>query len=312
MLDPAAQPRALVTGGAGFIGSALVAALLDGGVDVTVADLVPHPDERVVSIVGDIAEAPTVERAFASIPNVVFHLAARTSVLQSVRDPIAVYEVNVAATQRLLEAARDATSEAFVFASTNAVVGETNGAVITERSALRPLTPYGATKAAAEMLCSAYAASYGFAITAVRLTNVYGPGMQAKDTFVVRLLRAAAARGVATIYGDGLQLRDYVFVDDAVAGLLLAWTKGIDGPLVIGSGVSTSVNEVCELARGATRVPFDITHVPAPRGEMRAVRVDIAHARGQGFAPRVDLPEGLARTWAALEPHLVPDRPDRS
>jgi UDP-glucose 4-epimerase len=211
-----------------------------------------------------------------------------------------------------LKTARDAATEGFVLASTNAVVGETNGEVITERSALRPLTPYGATKAAAEMLCSAYGASYGLAATAVRLTNVYGPGMQAKDTFVVRLLRAAASRSAATVYGDGLQLRDYVYVADAVAGLLIAWTKGIGGPLVIGSGQSTSVNDVCELARAATGVPVETTHVAAPRGEMRAVRVDIAHARSCGFAPRVDLPDGLALTWAALEPPLARERGDSS
>ena len=120
------------------------------------------------------------------------------------KDPQQVFEVNVEVTQRLLEGARNLDVASFVFASSNAVVGETGGAIIDETTTMRPLTPYGATKAAAEMLCSAYTESYGLRACAVRFTNVYGHGMGGKDTFVVRLMRAAAAardRSASTAMG---------------------------------------------------------------------------------------------------------------
>jgi UDP-glucose 4-epimerase len=223
-----------------------------------------------------------------------------------------VYEVNVGATQSLLEGARQAGTRSFVFASTNAVAGEVAGGLIDEATAMRPLTPYGATKAAAEMLCSAYASSYGIAACSIRFTNVYGHGMGGKDTFVVRLMRAAAAQRPVTIYGDGLQERDYLYVDDAVAAMLGARARGLTGPLTVGTGISTSVLDVCKLASDAIGLNIATTHTDAPAGEMRAVRVNIAHARGLGYEPTVTLPEGLARTWEALQPELeFPSRPRR-
>jgi len=294
----------LVTGASGFIGSALVGTLRAQGRDVFGVDLQPFLDPTLPGVVGDLRDPAVVEAAFASRPEAIYHLAARTSVLQSVNDPQGVYEVNVDVTQQLLEAARTAGVRSFVFASTNAVVGETGGARIDETTPLHPLTPYGATKAAAEMLCSAYAASYALDACSIRFTNVYGYGMGRKDTFVVRLMRAAAARRAVSIYGDGLQERDYLFVDDAVAGLMRAEGCGLTGPLTIGTGVSTSVLDVCTRASAVLELPIDATHVAAPAGEMRAVRVDITKARSLGYAPEVDLDEGLARTWAALSPTL--------
>jgi UDP-glucose 4-epimerase len=295
---------ALVTGGSGFIGSALVAALRAEGIEVVVADLRPFPDLTVPTIVGDLRDADVLAAALAPRPDAIFHLAARTSVLQSMEDPQGVYDVNVGVTQRLLEGAREARATSFVFASTNAVVGETNGAQIDENSALHPLTPYGATKAAAEMLCSAYASSYALAACSLRFTNVYGHGMGTKDTFVVRLLRAAAAERAVTIYGDGLQERDYLYVDDAVAAMLRARACELTGPLTIGTEVSTSVLGVCRLASEAIGRPIATTHIEARPGEMRAVRVDIGKARALGYEPSVGLEQGLRRTWEALQTEL--------
>jgi UDP-glucose 4-epimerase len=291
----------LVTGASGFIGSALVARLRTEGADVFVADLVPFPDRSLPGVVGDLRDPDTLAAALSSSPETIFHLAARTSVLQSVNDPQGVYEVNVDLTQRLLEGARKLDVASFVFASSNAVVGETDGAIIDETTSMRPLTPYGATKAAAEMLCSAYAESYGVATCAVRFTNVYGHGMGGKDTFVVRLLRAAARQRPITIYGDGLQERDYLYVDDATSALLRAARGRLTGPLTIGTGISTSVVEVCRLASKAIGFPIATVHTQAPAGEMRAVRVDISKARALGYAPTVPLREGLVRTWDALQ-----------
>jgi UDP-glucose 4-epimerase len=231
----------------------------------------------------------------------VFHLAAATSVLRSRRDPAGVYQANVAVTAALLERARQVGASAFVLASTNAVVGDVGGARIDEQSPLRPLTPYGATKAAAEMLCSAYAASYGMAAGAVRLTNVYGPGMDHKDSVVPRLLRAAWNQTSFKVYGNGAQVRDYLHVEDAVDSLLLAWRTGLQGPLTAGSGTSVSVNELIALVRAVTGADLSVTHVHPPAGEMPAVVVDTRRATELGFRPRISLADGLAQTWKELE-----------
>jgi UDP-glucose 4-epimerase len=296
--------RVLVTGASGFIGSALVAELRAQRAEVFVADLVPFPDRSVPGVVGDLRDPDTLAAALSFSPETIFHLAARTSVLQSVKDPQGVYEVNVDLTQRLLEGARKIDVASFVFASSNAVVGETDGAIIDETTTMRPLTPYGATKAAAEMLCSAYAESYGLTACAVRFTNVYGHGMGGKDTFVVRLMRAAARQHPIRIYGDGLQERDYLYVEDAISALLRAASSSLKGPLTVGTGISTSVVEVCRLASTAIGLPITAVHTEAPAGEMRAVRVDISKARALGYAPTVRLREGLVRTWDALQSEL--------
>jgi UDP-glucose 4-epimerase len=295
----------LVTGGAGFIGSVLVAGLRADGAEVVVADQRTRTHPGVSEVVGDLTEPVVVTEALACGPSTIFHLAARTSVLQSKRDPHGVYVANVAMTEGLLEAGRAAGVGRFVLASTNAVVGDAVGTgLMDERSPLRPLTPYGATKAAAEMLCNAYAASYGLATATIRLTNVYGPTMIEKDTMVVRVLRAAARDEPVTVYGDGKQQRDYVYVEDAVSAMRIAASAGHVGPMVAGAGRSTSVLELIDLARSVTGRAIPVMHVDGPPGEMRAVRVDITCARALGWTPQVDLVEGLARTWAGLRGHL--------
>ena len=217
----------------------------------------------------------------------VVHLAAETSVLASVSRPVEVHETNVSLTLSLLERCRVDGVGRFVLASTNAVVGDVGDALIDEESPLRPLTPYGATKAAAEMLVSAYSASYGIVGSAVRLTNVYGPGMQQKDSLVARLMRACSAQGSVSIY-------------DAVQGILLALDTSLVGPLTLGSGTSTSVNDLHHLVRDVTGVDLALPHVAARPGEMPAVRVSIDRARRLGFQPQTSLRRGLHATWEAF------------
>ena len=189
-----ADRRILVTGGSGFIGRQMVSAMAGAGASVRVVDLQRHPDPDVETVIGDIADADVVEEAFDGGFDGVIHLAAVTSVLKSIEQPELTYRTNVAGTHRVLEGARAASVGALVFASTNAVTGPMEEPAITERARLRPLTPYGATKAAGEMLMSAYTAVYGVRCTYLRLTNVYGPGMQAKDSIVARLMRGNPAR----------------------------------------------------------------------------------------------------------------------
>lgn len=292
-----AGQRVLVTGGAGFIGRAVVRRLLEEGAEVTVADLNPPAEPDVRAVVGDLRDPANQEAALDAGTFGVVHLAALTSVLKSVQAPWEVYRTNVEITSGLLERARAAGVERFVSASTNAVVGDVGRHRITEDLPLRPLTPYGATKAAAEMLMSAYDASYGIRACPLRLTNVFGPGMGHKDSMVPRLMRAALAGDTVEIYGDGEQVRDFVHVHDVTTAFLLALSEGFTGPVIIGGGRSYSVNELVALAREVTGCALATRNVDPKPGEMPAVIVDPARAHSLGWKPEVAFRDGLRTAW---------------
>src|SRR6266851_3617541 len=272
------RSRVLVTGGSGFIGRRLVHALLETGAEVTVADLREPTEPGVHAVIGDLRDESVAARAVSPGTDTIFHLAAVTSVLRSLEDPVTTYQTNVQATATLLELARTRGVGRFIMASTNAVVGDVGKNVITEQAALRPLTPYGATKAAGEMLVSCYTAAYGIAGCALRFSNVYGPGMQQKDSFVPRLMRAARDGHGVQVYGDGTQVRDLIHVDDIVSGLLLAWRSR------------------------STGAPIPVENVAPKPGEMPAVIVDISAARALGYRPAHDLKSGIATVWPEFAP----------
>jgi UDP-glucose 4-epimerase len=279
------RSRVLVTGGAGFIGRRVVRALLAEGHEVTVADLRAFPDPEVRSVTGDLCDPGVPERAVSPGTDTIIHLAAFTYVLASVSDPVSTYRINVDVTARLLELARENEVGSFLLASTNAVTGNVGSAVITEQTVLRPLTPYGATKAAGEMLLSAYASCYGMAGAAVP-----------------RLMRAARDGEGVQVRGDGTMLRDLVHVDDVVQGVLTAWRARQTGPLILGAGTSVSVNDMVAAARQVTGAALPVEYVPVPKGEMPAVVVDISAARAIGYAPTHDLESGMATVWPDFEP----------
>ncbi len=263
-----------------------------------VVDLQAHPDPSVDVVRGDIADPEVIEAAYEGNFDGVVHLAAVTSVLRSIERPELTYQTNVHGTHRVLEGARAAGVRALVFASTNAVTGPMLDPAITERSSLRPLTPYGATKAACEMLMSAYTSVYGVRCTALRLTNVYGPGMQAKDSIVARLMRAIRLGKGFEIYGDGLQVRDYVHAADVASAMLMALTNASwTGPVVIGAGKSLSVLDVVEEVRNVSGAELPVTHGPARPGEMPAVIVDPGRAHDAGWSPQFDFSTGVAGVW---------------
>jgi UDP-glucose 4-epimerase len=301
--------RVVVTGGSGFIGSAVVSQLLQEGARVTVADLRDPADDRVEAVVGDLRDRANVEAALTEGTHAVVHLAAVTSVLKSVTAPWDAHTTNVEMTAMLLEQARLAGVERFVMASTNAVVGDVGDRRITEAFPLRPLTPYGATKAAAEMLMSAYGASYGIACCPLRLSNVYGPGMGLKDSMVPRLMRAALTDTVIEVYGDGTQVRDFVHVHDVAAAFLLALRDGWSGPTIIGAGRSYSVLELIDFTREVTGHPLPVRHGDAKPGEMPAVVIDSSRARDLGWKSEMTIVDGLRTAWDFFRSADLPERP---
>jgi UDP-glucose 4-epimerase len=297
------RSRVLVTGGAGFIGRRVVAALLADGAEVTVADLKPFTGDPSVRVVtGDLVDPAVAAEAVAPGTDTIIHLAARTSVLESIQDPEATYRNNVALTAGLLELARQRGVQTFLFASTNAVVGNVGQSVITEQATLRPLTPYGATKAASEMLINCYSAAYGVRGVALRFSNVYGPGMEHKDSFIPRLMKAARDGAGVKVRGDGTMIRDVIQVDDVVSGIFAAWHSDHSGPMILGSGQSVTVNQMVETARRVTGIDIPAENVPIQQGEMPAVKLDISVARSLGYSPTYDLEKGMATVWPDFDP----------
>ena len=289
--------RVVVTGGSGFIGTHVVEALVARGDEPVVVDLVDFSDPDVRRVTGDMRDPAVIAAALTPGTDAVIHLAAATSVLQSMNDPHGVFTNNVVATEMLLERSRQIGIPAFVLASTNAVCGDVGERRINESIPVRPLTPYGATKAAAEALLSGYSGSYDLTAVALRFTNVYGRGMHLKDSVVARLMRAALSGSTLQVYGSGEQSRDYVYVTDAVAALLLGLQPTTPAVLTIGAGRSVSVNTLVELTSAAVGAPIVVEHIEAKKGEMPAVVVDTACAAAAGWTPRYALEEGLAETW---------------
>ena len=300
MTDPDLNGRrVLVTGGSGFIGRHVVTELVASGCAVRVIDLQPHPDPAIDIVVGDIADPGAVSRAFAGGMDSIVHLAAVTSVLKSIEEPVRTFDTNVIGTNAILEGGRAAGVTSLAFASTNAVTGPMTTPRISESLALNPLTPYGATKAADEMLMSAYTAVYGMRCAPIRLTNVYGPGMQAKDSIIARLMRCIRLGTEFEVYGDGSQIRNYVHAQDVMQAMKLALTDDAwSGPMVIGSGESLSVLEVIAAVTAVSGHEIAFHHGPAKEGEMPAVVVDPARAHAAGWSPRYPtLADGLPGVW---------------
>ncbi len=294
--------RAVVTGGAGFIGSTLVDSLVDRGEEVHVVDdLSAGRREQIAAKarlhVLDIRE-PLVDALASVRPEVVFHLAAQIDVRRSVSDPVDDAATNVLGTLRVLELAREHDAQV-VFASTGgAIYGECERPA-TEAAERRPVSPYGTSKLAAEEYLAAWNRLYGTSHVALRLGNVYGPRQDPHgEAGVVAIFLSRIRDGVpATIFGDGSQTRDYVFVEDVVRAFVAA--VGADGGVFnVGTGIETSVRDLWQGCTDAAGVAAEVAH-DAPRlGELQRSSLDPGRAeRALGWRAEVDLPGGLLRTW---------------
>jgi UDP-glucose 4-epimerase len=293
--------RAVVTGGAGFIGSHVVDALLARGDEVHVLDNLTTGKRENVPEGAKFhgADVRDPDAAFDEVrPEIVFHLAAQASVSVSVERPDLDADVNVIGTVRVLEAARRHGAQV-VFSSTGgAIYGECEDPA-PEDAPRRPLSPYGASKLAAEEYLAAWNRLHGSAHVALRYGNVYGPRQDphGEAGVVAIFLRKVAERETPTIFGDGGHERDYVYVGDVVRATLAAAGNG-GGVFNVGTGKATSVLELVGGMRRATGLDFDVEHGPERLGDLRRSVLDPHRARRKlGWQPESSLDDGLRETW---------------
>ncbi len=317
MPEPVGPLHALVTGGAGFIGSHLAGRLREEGWRVTVVDAltdyypVALKQERVDRlraagaqvIVADLCDLDLT--ALLSDVDDVYHLAGQPGVRASWGTHFPMYtRHNIAATQLLLEAARATPGlRRFVYSSSSSIYGDAESFPTREDALPAPVSPYGVTKLAAEHLCALYGTEYGVPTVSLRYFTVYGPG-QRPDMAFTRFLTAAHEGSPIEIFGDGEQRRDFTYVSDVVAANLAAGASAVAPGSVfnVAGGSSASVNEVLELVREIGGRPLDVRYTARTAGDARVTGADTTAITAElGWAPVVDLREGIARqaAWVA-------------
>jgi UDP-glucose 4-epimerase len=305
----------LVTGGAGFIGSHLVRSLLQGGHPVRVFDNfstgsrqnLPTSAPNLQIQVGDLRDPAQVHAAVQGV-DFIFHLAAFTSVPQSIAEPLACFAINVQGTANLLEAARQASVQRVVLASSAAVYGDTPALPLTEESPLAFLSPYAASKHINEITAQLYTRVYGLPVISLRYFNVYGPRQSPLSPYAAVIpiwVKRMLAGQVPLVYGDGGQSRDFVFMRDVVQANRLAMHADTAQPGVynICSGQSVSLLQLLEvLAELIPHAPTPEFHSPRP-GDIYTSRGDPSRAaQVLGFTAQTPLLDGLAQTVAWMRP----------
>ncbi|MEA2626943.1 MAG: hypothetical protein QOD06_2988 [Candidatus Binatota bacterium] len=304
--------KCVVTGVAGFVGSHLAEALIDRGEEVVGIDcfLDYYPrllkernlsrlrkSDRFRLVEADLARADLAPLVAGA--EWIFHQAAQAGVRASWGKDFSIYtESNVHATQRLLEAARDAGVRRLVYASSSSVYGDTDDLPMRETSLPRPVSPYGVTKLAAEHLCWLYWKNYGLETVSLRYFTVYGP-RQRPDMAFHRFLKSALLGDEIPLYDDGEQTRDFTYVADAIAANLAAVERGTGGGIYnIGGGSRVSINRVLETISDISGRAVRVRREGRQKGDVRHTAADTSRARADlGFEPRVPLDDGLRRQW---------------
>jgi UDP-glucose 4-epimerase len=303
--------RILVTGGAGFIGSAVADAYLADGHDVAVVDDLSagdtgNVDPRVRLYRVDVA-AGGLDAVFkAERPEIVNHHAAHVSVRRSVEDPQRDATVNVLGAINVLEAARTYGTRRVIFASTGgAIYGEQDGPPADESHPCRPRSPYAVAKLAVEYYLDYYRATYGLDAVVLRYANVYGPRQNphGEAGVIAAIMERLRAGATPTIFGDGEQVRDYVYVGDVVRANLASLHGELPrhetAVINIGTGIGTSVNRLWTLIAATTRASLTPAYAPPRAGDVRRSVLDASRAkRALAWEPEIELARGIERTWA--------------
>jgi len=304
--------KILVTGGAGFIGSHLVERFLGKGHEVLAFDVFDDYYDPAVkrsnlaeasrslgfrAVEGDIRDVGLVERTFASFsPELIVHLAARAGVRASIELPVLYQQVNVGGTQVLLEAARQAGVGKFLFASSSSVYGDGSKVPFSEDDpAMRPLSPYAATKRACELLGYAYWHLFGISFWALRFFTVYGP-RQRPEMAIHKFTRLIDEGSEIPQYGDGSSSRDYTYIDDVVEAVEAA-ARRIEGFEIMNLGGSrtTALRDLITMIERALGKAARIRRLPPQPGDVEATWADISRAAARlGYAPRRPIEQGIA------------------
>lgn len=295
--------RFLITGGAGFIGSALANRLVRDGHQVRVIDDLSagDPNHLVPEVNftrGDVTDKPKLWRLLNNV-DCVYHLAARVSVPESILYPRQYNTTNVGGTVALMEAMRDAGVQRVVLASSGAIYGEQPDQPVTEDMTPHPTSPYAVSKLAAEYYVSTIGSLWGIETVALRIFNAYGPGQPIPPVHapvIPQFMKQALGRGSLVVFGDGEQTRDYVYIDDvAEAMVAAAMVRGLDRRVInIGSGREASVNKLVHAIEQVSGREAQVLHVRAESGGVRRLVADLTLARRWlGYEPRVDLELGL-------------------
>jgi UDP-glucose 4-epimerase len=304
--------QVLVTGGAGFVGSHLVRALLQAGYHVRVLDNLSTGHSANISEVesdvdfrlGDIRDSADCESAVDGI-HCIYHLAALASVSRSMADPVATHAVNVNGTLNLLEAAREAGVRRMVFSSSSSIYGDTESLPKHEENEPLPRSPYAASKLASEQYVLAYARAGLIEGVALRYFNVFGPRQDPNGPYaavIPRLMSSALTGSAMRIYGDGSQTRDFTYVDNVVHANLLASSLPAERcsgwAINVGGGTRSSLLEIIEILQAETGSDFPVIHDPSRAGDVRHSLASLIRAEHiLGYEPQVDVRDGLRRTW---------------
>jgi UDP-glucose 4-epimerase len=299
--------KALVTGGAGFIGSHVADALLAKGVEVLVVDDLSTGNKKNVPKGATFLKKSILHPAFGKAvlkfkPDVVFHLAAAASVPESVAQPAENAEANVIGTVRVAEAARAAGAKCFVFSSTGGALYATGEPPFAEDAVAEPKSPYGIAKKAAEEYLRFFSREYGMACVILRYANVYGPRQASKgEGAVLPSFADAITEGrTVAVHGTGEQTRDFICVDDVVAANMAAADRGMSGVFNIGTGRELSVNTLLSALETALGKKGEVVHGSARAGDLMRSCLRVEKAKKElGWEPTISLEEGLKRYVSA-------------
>lgn len=304
--------RVVITGGAGFIGSNIAEELASDNEVVIIDDLSTGHLRNIEHLVkltnvrfiqGSVTDLPLLHQAFDGV-DCVFHQAALASVPLSIEDPGRANEVNATGTLKVLLSARDRKVKKVICASSCAVYGDTAVLPAREDLPLTPLSPYAVTKATGELYCQVFQQVYGLPTVCLRYFNVFGPRQDPGSQYaavVPKFITAALQNSPLTIFGDGKQTRDFVFVKDVVAANTLAAETTMTGVFNVASGQQTSVNELADLVLKLTARHVAITYQPPRPGDISQSVADVSRVKQFGYNPKHSIEEGIEKTIFSIQ-----------